>query len=55
MGAGALTNDGGPLNLTSAEFELLQMFFEFTGQVLTTRQDVGPVLDREIFAIRSKH
>jgi len=43
------------LNLTSAEFELLHMFFEFPGQVLTRDKLVERVLDRKFSAIRSKH
>jgi len=35
LGARIVSKPGGSLNLTSAEFELLHMFFEFPGQVLT--------------------
>src|SRR6266478_4596726 len=47
LGARTVTKAGGPLNLTSAEFELLHMFFEFPGQVLTRDKLVERVLDRK--------
>ena len=47
LGARIVSKPGGPLNLTSAEFELLHMFFEFPGQVLTRDKLVERVLDRK--------
>ncbi|MCU1242346.1 MAG: Copper-sensing two-component system response regulator CpxR, partial [Candidatus Acidoferrum typicum] len=47
LGARVVSKAGGPLNLTSAEFELLHMFFEFPGQVLTRDKLVERVLDRK--------
>src|ERR1700731_33402 len=47
LGARIASKAGGPLNLTSAEFELLHMFFEFPGQVLTRDKLVERVLDRK--------
>jgi DNA-binding response OmpR family regulator len=47
LGARAVSKAGAPLNLTSAEFELLHMFFEFPGQVLTRDKLVERVLDRK--------
>jgi two-component system response regulator CpxR len=47
LGARTVSKAGGPLNLTSAEFELLHMFFEFPGQVLTRDKLVERVLDRK--------
>ncbi len=47
LGARIVTKGSGPLNLTSAEFELLHMFIEFPGQVLTRDRLVERVLDRK--------
>jgi DNA-binding response OmpR family regulator len=47
LGARIASKTSGPLNLTSAEFELLHMFFEFPGQVLTRDRLVERVLDRK--------
>jgi DNA-binding response OmpR family regulator len=47
LGAHIVSKAGAPLNLTSAEFELLHMFFEFPGQVLTRDKLVERVLDRK--------
>src|SRR5712672_2722055 len=47
LGARTVSRAGAPLNLTSAEFELLHMFFEFPGQVLTRDKLVERVLDRK--------
>jgi two-component system response regulator CpxR len=47
LGARIVTKASGPLNLTSAEFELLHMFIEFPGQVLTRDRLVERVLDRK--------
>jgi two-component system response regulator CpxR len=47
LGARIVSKTNGPLNLTSAEFELLHMFFEFPGQVLTRDRLVERVLDRK--------
>jgi DNA-binding response OmpR family regulator len=47
LGARTVSKAGAPLNLTSAEFELLHMFFEFPGQVLTRDKLVERVLDRK--------
>jgi DNA-binding response OmpR family regulator len=47
LGARTVSKSGKPLNLTSAEFELLHMFFEFPGQVLTRDKLVERVLDRK--------
>ena len=47
LGARIVSKGGGPLNITSAEFELLHMFFEFPGQVLTRDKLVERVLDRK--------
>jgi two-component system response regulator CpxR len=47
LGACIVLKTGGPLNLTSAEFELLHMFIEFPGQVLTRDKLVERVLDRK--------
>src|SRR6267154_2535802 len=47
LGARTVARAGAPLNLTSAEFELLHMFFEFPGQVLTRDKLVERVLDRK--------
>jgi DNA-binding response OmpR family regulator len=47
LGARMVSKAGGPLNLTSAEFELLHMFVEFPGQVLTRDKLVERVLDRK--------
>ena len=47
LAARIVSKAGGPLNLTSAEFELLHMFFEFPGQVLTRDKLVERVLDRK--------
>lgn len=47
LGARIVSKTSGPLNLTSAEFELLHMFFEFPGQVLTRDRLVERVLDRK--------
>jgi DNA-binding response OmpR family regulator len=38
---------GEPLNLTSAEFDLLHMFFQAPGEVLTRKKLVERVLDRK--------
>src|SRR6266849_716513 len=42
-----VTKAGEPLNLTSAEFDLLHMFFEAPGQVLTRDKLVERVLGRK--------
>jgi DNA-binding response OmpR family regulator len=47
LGARIVSKTSGALNLTSAEFELLHMFFEFPGQVLTRDRLVERVLDRK--------
>jgi two-component system response regulator CpxR len=47
LGSRTVSKTDGPLNLTSAEFELLHMFFEFPGQVLTRDTLVERVLDRK--------
>jgi DNA-binding response OmpR family regulator len=47
LGARTVKKAGEPLNLTSAEFELLHIFFEFPGQVLTRDKLVERVLDRK--------
>src|SRR3984893_5447581 len=47
LAARIVSKAGGSLNLTSAEFELLHMFFEFPGQVLTRDKLVERVLDRK--------
>jgi DNA-binding response OmpR family regulator len=47
LGARIVSKAGEPLNLTSAEFELLHMFIEFPGQVLTRDKLVERVLDRK--------
>jgi DNA-binding response OmpR family regulator len=47
LGARTVSTASGPLNLTSAEFEMLHMFFEFPGQVLTRDKLVERVLDRK--------
>ena len=47
LGARIVSKTGGPLNLTSAEFELLHMFIEFPGQVLTRDKLVERVLERK--------
>jgi two-component system response regulator CpxR len=47
LSARIVSKAGGSLNLTSAEFELLHMFFEFPGQVLTRDKLVERVLDRK--------
>jgi DNA-binding response OmpR family regulator len=47
LGARVVSKSGESLNLTSAEFELLHMFFEFPGQVLTRDKLVERVLDRK--------
>src|ERR1700732_2689565 len=47
LGARVVSGAGGPLNLTSAEFELLHMFFEFPGKVLTRDKLVERVLERK--------
>src|SRR4029077_7477904 len=47
LGARTVSKAGAPLNLTSAEIELLHMFFEFPGQVLTRDKLVERVLDRK--------
>jgi DNA-binding response OmpR family regulator len=47
LGARIVSKTSGPLNLTSAEFELLHMFIELPGQVLTRDKLVERVLDRK--------
>jgi DNA-binding response OmpR family regulator len=47
LGARIVSKAGQPLNLTSAEFELLHMFIELPGQVLTRDKLVERVLDRK--------
>jgi DNA-binding response OmpR family regulator len=47
LGARIVSKGDGALNLTSAEFELLHMFIEFPGQVLTRDKLVERVLDRK--------
>ncbi len=47
LGARIVLKSEGTLNLTSAEFELLHMFIEFPGQVLTRDKLVERVLGRK--------
>jgi two-component system response regulator CpxR len=47
LGARIVTKSGEPLNLTSAEFDLLHLFFEAPGQVLTRDKLVERVLGRK--------
>jgi len=47
LAARIVSKAGEPLNLTSAEFDLLHMFFEAPGQVLTRDKLVERVLGRE--------
>src|ERR1700704_3718294 len=47
LAARIVTKAGGPLNLTSAEFDLLHLFFEAPGQVLTRDKLVERVLGRK--------
>jgi DNA-binding response OmpR family regulator len=47
LAARIVTKAGDPLNLTSAEFDLLHMFFEAPGQVLTRDKLVERVLGRK--------
>jgi two-component system response regulator CpxR len=48
--ARTVLKDGEPLRLTSAEFDLLHVFFKTPGQVLTREELVQSVLDRKFSA-----
>jgi len=49
LAARAVWKDGEPLKLTSTEFDLLRMFLEAPGQVLTRDSLVERVLNRKFY------
>jgi len=50
LAARIVTKAGEPLNLTSAEFDLLHLFFEAPGQVLTRDKLVERVLGPKVLS-----